>query len=480
MTNSLLSRRNILRGAGVALSLPWLESLAPKHAAAATATVPVRYLPIYLPNGAPLLWSPSGSGSGTAWQLSSILQPLAALKSKVTIISNLENGSVFNMDGSSSVEPSHGRQPGAWLTGMDAGTVRAKLNVEEANGVSVDQIMAAHALFSGKTALPSLAVGLSTVYSSCDGEQCSNARSVSWRTPIQPLFKTVDPLLVFNALVAAKGGNSSDADAAKRLARRKSVLDTVLENASNTRTRLSVADRLRMDEFLDSVRSVEKRVVGVSGGMGGAACALGAAPTLATVTPDNIRQNSATYNKGTHADAMNDLIVLAFQCDLTRIITYMLEDERSEFTYDHVERRVFGDTGSTGVGGTCGEYHGFGQHGQYDDYCTITWWNVAQVASLCSKLDAIKEANGLSILDNSLVYFGACMHSDDHACDRIPTAIIGSAGGKLKTDQHLVLEKTPMRNLHYTVMNDVFGMNQANFGQNLTGAPIANVPQILA
>ncbi|HEX2873725.1 MAG TPA: DUF1552 domain-containing protein [Polyangiaceae bacterium] len=484
----VLSRRNLLRGAGVAITLPWLESLAPRVATAQAAAPRLRFLPIFLPNGSAEVWTPGGQAG--AWQLSSILEPFAELKAKMQVLTNLENGSSFNANGSASVEPSHGRQPGAWLTCVDPESVAKRLGVMEANGVSVDQIMAAHQVFAGKTKIPSLQIGLSTVYASCDGKQCSNSRSVSWRTETQPTYKQVDPLAVFNSLtggapVGMPGMPVDDAAAKARVALQKSVLDGVLENATSTRTLLSSADQKRMDEFLESVRAVEKQVVGVSTGMGdmgsvgGANCQMAARPTMATVTPDGIKQTTGTYNKGDHADAMNALIVMAFQCDLTRIITYMLEDERSEFTYDHVDRRKFSATTSTVDTGKCGNYHG-SQHGSQDEFATISWWNAGKVADLCRKLDAIKEENGMSILDNSVVLFGGCMHGSDHSCDRLPTALIGGGGGKLHTDQHVVYPGSkPLRDLHFTLMNDVFGLGVADFGSSPGGKPVGKTPEIL-
>ena len=171
---------------------------------------------------------------------------------------------------------------------------------------------------------------------------------------------------------------------------------------------------------------------------------------------------------------------MALQCDVTRIITYMLEDERSEFTYDQVGKRTFTNMGSTPTTGTCPEYHGGCQHGSQDDFAAVTMWNAQKVADLCTKMDSIVEANGKTMLDNSVVFFGGAMHGSDHSCDRIPTALIGSGGGKLKGDQFLPLGKRPMRDLHFTVMNSVFGMAQTNFGQNLTGAPIAVINEIVA
>src|SRR6185369_13728378 len=137
------------------------------------------------------------------------------------------------------------------------------------------QVLAQHPSFMGKTALASLQVGLSTPLSSCDGQPCSSSRSVSWASRTQPMYKLVDPLEVFHQIVGvARPPDPSGAaavEAQKRLARNKSVIDAVLENARRTRARLGASDRRRMDEFLDSVRSVERRVVGVSAGMGGIA-----------------------------------------------------------------------------------------------------------------------------------------------------------------------------------------------------------------
>ena len=481
--NRFVSRRNILRGAGVALTLPWLESLAPKLAFAQDASVVRRrYMPIYLPNGAAELWKPTASGAGAAWKVSSVLDPFAALKAKMIVLSNLENGTSFNADGGASVEPSHGRQPGAWLTCIDPGVVRAKLGVSEANNISLDQTMAKTAGVVGNTPIKSMQVGLSTWYSYCDGQPCSNSRTVSWNESGKPMYKSVDPLEVFNKLVGAVTPTGiPDAAAMKRAALAKSALDAVLENAARTQSRLGAADRAKFDEFLTSVRTVEKEATAISTGMGGIACKPIAKPTMAQVLPDKAKQNSATYDKGVHADVMNDLIVMAFQCDLTRVITYMLEDERSEFIYSHVTKRNFTETGSTEATGTCPEYHGGGQHGSQNDFATITWWNVGKVAALCAKLDAIKEGDK-SILDNSVIMFGGAMHGSNHSCDALPIALIGGGGGKLKTDQHVVFTKRWLRDLHYTVMKEVFGMSGAgvdDFGIARTDKPPALIKEIL-
>ena len=479
------TRRWLLRGAGVALALPWLESLSPTEPRAQTRELPRRFLPIYLPNGAHEYWRPATSGRGDAWQLSSILEPFgAALKPKLNVVTNLENGSVFLADGTAYVERSHGRFGGAWLTCVDAMSVREQLGLDEANGISVDQVLAQHDRFKGKTALDSLQVGLSTPFSFCDGEPCSSSRSVSWASATQPMYKLVDPLEVFNRLV----GGSREPDptgttaleAQKRAALKKSVLDAVLENAQRTRTRLGVHDQRRMDEFLESVRGVEKRVTGVSAGMGTMGCVAPASSDMPHVEQSAVapRLTTETYDKGLHADAMNDLIAMAFECDVTRIISYMLEDERSVFTYDNVQERAFTPDSSTDKGGACPEYH-TAQHSGGDAFATITWWNVGKVANLCRKLDAIEEAPGISVLDNSVVFLGACMHGGSHEASDLPVALLGGGNLGLETDQHLMLDRRPLRDLYVTLMNDVYGLGVPDFGQNLTGAPLASITNLL-
>lgn len=485
MTRSL-SRRNVLRGAGVVLALPWLESLAPRAARAQVTAAKRRFLPIFLPNGASDFWRPASAGSGDAWQLSSVLEPFgAAIKSKLCLVTNLENGSVFNPDGSPSIEPSHSRLAGAWLTCVNTADARAKLAVGEANGVSVDQLLAQHDAFKNAAPLASLQVGLSTPLSDCETEPCSSSRSVSWASSTRPLYKLVDPLEVFDNIIGVvrptDPGDPAAVEAQKRVMRKQSVLDAVLENAQRTRARLGTSDQRRMDEFLDSVRAVERRVTGVSAGMGGLACNPPPAPSIARVEQSAAapRQTTATYDKGLHADAMNDVIAMAFECDVTRVISYMLEDERSEFTYDHVPTRSFTSASSTPTTGTCPEYH-LAQHQAGDVFATITWWNVGKVAELCRKLAAIDEGGGVSVLDNCVVLFGGCMHGGNHLADELPLALIGGSSLGLKNDEHVVLDKRPLRDLYFTLLNEVYELGVTDFGQNLTGAPAATIAEILA
>lgn len=487
----MLSRRMILRGAGVALALPFLESLAPR-AAIAQAAVRKRYMPIYIPNGTADFWTPQGTGQGAAWSLSGILEPLKDLKSKVNVLTNLENGTSFNADRSASVEPSHGRQPSAWLACQDPAVLTPQLGFD-ANKTSVDQRIAK--ALKGQTPIESLQLGLSTTFSDCDQKQpCSNSRSISWSEKNEAMYKMVDPLEVFNklAMVVSSGtpgvDPSMDPAVQKRIALDKSVLDAVQEGTVDLQAKLGKLDQMRLENFLDSVRAVEVKATQASSGMGGLACKLIEKPTLSTlqepiINKNYARQNTATYNKGKHADVMHDLIVMAFQCDATRVITYMMEDERSEFAYDHVTKRNFTAGTSTEGSGTCGEYHNGGQHGNPQEFASIVWWNVKKMAELAAKLDAISEADGKSILDNTLILFGSCMHGSDHACERLPTLLVGSGGGAFKTDQHVQLNKRWMRDLHHTVMTGMYGMSGPDvdsFGISRPNLPPTPVNEILA
>jgi hypothetical protein len=156
----------------------------------------------------------------------------------------------------------------------------------------------------------------------------------------------------------------------------------------------------------------------------------------------------------------------------------MLEDERSEFTYDHVQVRAFTSEGSTPATGVCPEYHA-AQHRGGDEFASITWWNVGKVAELCRRLDAIEEAPGVSVLDNCVVLFGGCMQGGSHRADELPVALIGGRNLGLKNDQHVVLERRPLRDLYTTLLNSVFGLGVEPFGQNLTGAPPVTIAELL-
>ncbi len=491
--NRLLNRRTMLRGAGVALALPWLESLAPKAARAQAAVRPKRFIPIFFPNGAAERFRPAGVGSGAAWSLSPILEPFAALKTKMTVLTGMENWSAFNDLNAApnppyKVEPSHGRQPQAFLRCVDGEVGSDQMGISA--GVSVDQLVAQHPDNAARP-LPSLQVGSTSTESYCDGRPCEFSRSISWRSATQPMYKNVDPLTLFQEIVGAvppanpTPDTPPDPEAEKQRALDKSVLDGVLESATRVRAQLGASDQFRMDEFLESVRTVEKRATEFSIGMSSLTCQPIMEPTL-RAAPDGPKTNDELYNKGDHVSVINDLIVMALQCDVTRVVSYMLEDERSEFVYSHVARRVFNETTSSeGDGSTCSEYHGSQHAGEADDgFASINWWQSVKVAELCAKLDGIVEGDGYTLLDNSLIVYGSCMHGFNHNCDDLPVALIGGASGTFVTDQHVQFpaypNDRPMRDLYLTILNHYFGLNVESFGVSRKGAANQLISEIMA
>lgn len=472
--SSAVSRRAFLRGAGVCLTLPWLEAFSGR-AARGQVVAPVRFLPVFFPNGAAAdFWAPSSVGQGDAWSLSPILEPLSPLKAKLIALSNVENYTAMQND--QGVEPSHARCTGAFLTCADSDSIRQELGAEAANGISFDQVLAK--ALPRESTFASLQVGLSTVESFCDGRHCSLSQSISWKSETEPLYKEVNPQTVFDQLantLSSDGAPSEEAnaEAERRRALDQSVLDAVLENATHTRTRLGAADRARLDQFMESVREVELQVesAGSVTPVAVASCR-GERPTFGAGSGLANGQNG--YDRGQHAKVMNQLVVLALQCNATRIVSYMLDDARSDFVYDHLQNRKFSATGSEADNGQVGGFHGLQHAGDSNNgYATINWWLTQQVAELCQMMDAVDEGER-SLLDNSVVLFGSGMHGSNHDANELPLVLLGSGGGRLRTDQHIAFEATPndrpLRDLYYTLANEIYDVELANFGTSVRGA----------
>jgi hypothetical protein len=475
------SRRNFLRGATVTLALPYLESLVPTRAAAQTAPMR-RLLVCYFPNGAAAsYWPVKSVGQGDAWALSPVLEPLAGLKSKMTVLSNVENYSCMldNPD----VEPSHARFCGAYLTCDDSDRLRDELQVEVANGVSMDQLIASKM----STPLKSLELGLSTIESYTDGRHPALSRSLAWRTETQPLYKDINPQAVFDRLVASGAVDSSGmltgealAEAQRRKTLKLSALDFVLESAKSLGSKLGREDKPRLDQFLTSVRDLEERVRNFELNMqSGLACEAIARPSEVYAV-----NQTGVYDRGHHTTLMSDLIVMAFKCDTTRVVTHMMDDARSDFVYDHLTERQFTDAGSTEGTGKVNGYHGLQHAGDSNNgYASINHSFADSVYKLCKQLDDIQEGDG-TMLDNTVVMFGSSMHGSDHNGNNLPLALIGGGGGGLRTDQHVKFGDTPgdrpLRDVHYTILNHFFDCKVSSFGVHVSGLPNQAVEELLA
>jgi hypothetical protein len=478
------TRRQVLRGAGVSLALPWLETFAPRTAKAQAAAPKRRYVMMYFPNGTAEYWHPTGTGGGTtfagdSWQLSPILAPLASLKKYVTVIQGV--GYTANLQ---KCNPSHGQ-----LGQSIATCVQPDLNPAVARaGVSVDQLIA-NAV--GKaTTFPSLQVGLATMQSYTDGTHPANSRSISWASPTQPLYKVINPQAIFDELVGpanTAAGMSAPADpmAAQRRAQKKSALDYIGDQTKSLQMRLSKGDSQRLDLFLTSVRNIETRVlntnVTVTQG-----CKVVSRPPLAYTTDTFTGSGNGTvmqgYDRNAHADVMIDLMVMALQCDLTRVITFMLDDARSDFPYIFLKLRNFTAAGSApatsavtngNISSGLSGFHGLQHAGDSNDgFASINYWLTEKAASFASKLAASQEGSG-NILDATTIHYGSGMHGGNHQGIDIPLALIGGHGGALKTNTYINYT-TPqlLQNVHLTVMQKVFGMTgQTSFASSTGIAP---------
>jgi hypothetical protein len=453
------SRRTVLRGAGVALALPWLESLAPRAARGQAAAPPRTFIAMSFPEGATSFWKPQTPGSGDGWKLSSILAPLANVKPYVNVLANVGNYGPFG----GHVEPSNSNLNAAILTCTRAKPTPPPVTV----GTSVDQVIAQ--AFPGRTRLDSLQVGLSTLDSYTDGLPGPCSRSISWRSPTEPLYKIVNPQNVFDLITGAGGLTPAEGDAFSlaRRAKNKSVLDYVLGHATTVRGQVGRSDRPRLDQFLDSVRALETSIQA----SGSSACAVGPRPPesfgVAMVPPD--------YNRDTHANIMIDLVVMALSCDVTRIVSFMLDDARSDFVYNFLKVRHFTVDGSTPDpgGAVVGGYDGIIHAGNDNDqHSTACFWFVQKLARLAEALQACPTATG-NMLDDATIWLGSEMHGANMDGLDLPIAMVGKGGGRLKTNQYVDFATTGrqterLANLYLTILRNVFDLPNTTFG---SGAP---------
>jgi hypothetical protein len=471
MDRKTCSRRAVLKGAGVALALPWLEALAPRVTRAQAPTLaPTRYVALYFPNGTAAFWRPGGAGAGDAWTLSPILAPLEPVKSYVTVLTNVANYSPFG----GHVEPSHSNLGAStWTCVAPGGPDKGD------NAISVDQVIAKQ--IGAATALDSLQVGLSTLDSSTDGLPGQHSRSISWKSATEPLYKMVNPQAVFDRLTAGGpvGGMPVDDSAAiRRRALKQSLLDYVLEDTARLQSKLGRSDQRKLDQYLSSVRSLELRVADATMQVPGASCM----PLPRPGEPYSVANVPDGYNRGAHAELMIDLVVMALQCDITRVVSFMLDDARSDFVYDFLQQRTFTDTGSEPTGGTVGGYHGLQHAGDRNDgFATIGWWNAQKAAELAGKLAAIEEGDAGNMLDSTAIVFASGMNGGNHDAGALPLALIGG-GGKtasgtvLKRDQHVLFaDEQRLADVHLTIMKHSFGCPDEAFG-----ASSGVLPELLA
>jgi hypothetical protein len=428
-----LSRRTLLRGTGVALALPFLEQMWPSSAGADPTPPPRRFLGWYVPCGIYMQkFTPPNVGTG--YTLTSILQPLAPHRNDFLVLSGLANRPA-QPDGPGD----HASGTGAFLTSAHPYKTQG---ADIRNGISIDQAIANQ--IGQYTRFPSLQVGTRGGGSvgDCDsGYSCAYVNNVSWAGPTTPLPKEVNPQSLFDRL--AGDLQLSQAEILKRRHYQQSVLDIVREDSNRLQAKLGRTDRSKMDEYLTSVREIERRVQSQ-----GPACAVGTRPN----TPVDIRDRTAL---------MLDLIVLAFQCDLTRVVTFMLENGGSNYAFDFL--------------GLSGGHHSYSHHGtsqaSYDALETIDIWEMQQLAYLLSKMKSIQEPGG-TLLDNSIIFLSSEISDGDrHNHTNMPVIVAGRGRGAISPGRHVRFDsEVPVGNL-FISLAAACGVTLATFGDGTGPCP---------
>ena len=430
VTARQLSRRTLLRGLGVALPLPWLEAMGRLTTLAAAAdsqsapdsqaAPPNRVAFLYAPNGQHMAdWTPKGEGRD--FELASIMEPFASLKQKLTVLSGLAADKArAHGDGGGD----HARAMSAFLTGVQP---RKTDGTGIRSGTSVDQIAAAMA--GSETRLPSLEIGADkgAMAGNCDsGYSCVYSSTMSWRSPTQPLPKEVNPKVVFDRLF----GDGDPATAA-RAARRSSILDFVREDSRGLERRLAAGDRQKLDEYFTSVRDIEQRIE--------RAAALPPVELPAMAPPAGIPGDYAE-----HIRLMCDLLVLAFQADVTRVATFVLANEGSNKPYPFI--------------GVSEGHHDLSHHGGNPEkqakIRSINLFHAGHVAHLLQRLDAVPEEDG-TLLDHAMIVYGSGIHDGNkHNHEDLPILLAGGGCGTITTGRHLTFPtETPLSNLWLSLLD---------------------------
>ena len=416
-----LDRRTLLRGAGAALALPWLEAFAP--ARGAPPPPPVRMLFVVMPNGVlPSAWRPEPDGDG-GYVPSFALAALGDRQPRVSVLTGLANRNSFDGDG-------HYAKVAPLLTGAH---IRRTGGRDLENGVSLDQLAAAAR--GHLTRLPSLELGCDPIYPVEDmGSSSVYGGTIAWSAKDRPCAKEIVPRRVFDRLFGSQALADDPA--------RPSVLDVVKADAARLAARLGQRDRDKLGEFLDAVRALELRIDAAAKNPGGAV-------DTAQAPPAGVPADYAT-----HVGLMFDLIALAFATDTTRIVTFLIANE--------VSGRDFGF-----VDGCAGSFHEFSHHaGQADKqeaYRRINRWHVEQFASLLRRLDAPGD-DGMTPLDHTMVVLASAMaDGNEHSPHDLPVLLAGNGGGLPQGRLVASPPDTPLCSLWLALLQR-FGVDVQRFG----------------
>jgi hypothetical protein len=434
ITRKALSRRTFLRGVSATVALPYLDAMRPALAKGAV-TAPVRMAFVYVPNGMDMRhWNVDYEGA--LGVLPQTLQPLEQHKDDILVLGNLtHNTGRPLLDGPGD----HGRCSGSYLTGVQV----KKAVTEIQSSKSMDQYVADHV--GSQTRFPSLEIGLEDARQAgdCDsGYSCAYTNNLAWRSETQPLPPILDPRLLFERLFGDTAGLTAEARQ-QRLMSRRSILDFVLSDARSLSRALGPSDQRKLDEYLTSIRQIEEQMKR-------------AEEDDLDVEPGMEKPFGVPSNFAEHFRLMTDMVTVAFQADLTRVVTFLVTREGTSRAYRE-------------IGIPDGHHpltHHRGNEEMMDKVAQINRYHVEQFSKWLTKLKAAEDSEG-SVLDNSMIVYGAGL-SDGNRHDHhdLPTLIAGRGGNSVKTGRRVVYRKeTPMCNLHLTLM-DRMGVRMEHFGDS--------------
>ena len=427
MSAHLTSRRTMLRGLGVSMALPWMESLRvwgqEAGTTAATGQAPTRFAVLFSGNGfhKDHWWA---RGTGQQMELGKVLEPLQAHREKLLYIRGLYNEEALKGN-------IHSSQTGNLLSGAPleaGGGIRS--------GTSIDQLLAQ--TYGQTTKVPSLVLGCEKANPSVHKNYSMLYSShISWSSPTTPTPLEVFPALAFDRLFR---DDATKAD--------KSVLDAVLEDAGDLRRSISRLDQQKLDEYLNSVREVEQRIAraGSRGELQGWKPAL--------EKPDKARPaDGIPQDISEHMRLMCEILVLAFQTDTTRICTLKLNNDHSSLRFPNL--------------GVDYMIHHLLSHQESDDWLKVNRFFIEQLAWIAAKLDAVQEGERTA-LDNSVIMYCSSMLTGSHDATKLPVILLGRGGGKLETGRTLDYLDKPNRKMCslYLSLLDKFGLQQTSFGDS--------------
>jgi len=433
LTRKYLPRRTFLRGVGTAIALPLLDAMSPAFAGPAKGSgKPVRMAFVYVPNGIMMNdWTPSATG--VDFTLPRTLQPLEPYRQDMLVLSGLAHKTGAGGAGD------HARAGGTYLTG-----VRPKRSTTAPEvGISVDQV-AAQAI-GKRTRFASLELGceIARTVGSCDaGYACAYVNSMAWRGPSTPMPPEINPRLVFERIYGTLDTSADPAVRARLTDNRRSILDFVNGRTRQLMGELGPSDRRKLDQYLTSIREIEQRIQQ-------------AESENAVLTPGLDKPSGIPATFPEHVKLMHDLMVVAFQADLTRVVTLMYSREGSTRSYPE-------------IGFTDG-HHTVSHHGNKPDLMEkvsqINLYHVKQFTDLVAKLRNTGDGEG-SLLDNTMLVYGSSLSDGNrHSHENLPVLLFGRGDGSLKPGRHIQYKDQPMTNLFLTML-DRMGIPSEKLGDS--------------